>query len=339
MFAFYIAVTLLLAASVYALRRNRLVNPALLLFSLSLVVTCLEAYYRFIYAESDGFAQLSRNFAARYYHYDAFGLRASNLPLSETQKNLIVIGDSHVFGAGLKTPAERFSDKLAGHYTDLHVINLGGQGWDSKREKEKLVEYLGDTRASIPLIVLTYFFNDIGDDVSAADRQRIVSPVRPVEPTAMDRLFQRMARQSRFIELFYYRAGYPRLVRDLLGQMQMFYEDPAVSARHLATLEEFRSVAEQRYHANFLLVVLPFLHSEPLLHKTEFYAPFLAKLSERHFNVIDLQPVLARHKVTELRVSRFDPHPNAFSNQLIADAIIQYLDKHPEAVGNRPYGD
>lgn len=330
MFIFYIGIAFLLGLAVYAFRRTRLGNVALLFFSLSLCVTGLEAYYRFFYAESDGFAQLSKNFAARYYHYDAFGLRASNLPLSATAKNLVVIGDSHVFGAGLKTPAERFSEKLAAHYPSFHVINLGWPGWDTKTETAKIQEHLGETRATIPLIVLAYFFNDIGDDVTAGDRRRIIAADRPAEPTAADRLFQRMAKQSRFVELFYYRAGYPRLVRDLLGQMQLFYEDPAVLTRHVATLEEFRSVVQQRYHANLLVVTLPFLHSDPLLQKKEFYAPFLRILNERGFNTLDLQPTLAGHKVATLQVSRFDPHPNAFANGLIADALIQHLDKHPE---------
>jgi lysophospholipase L1-like esterase len=338
LFIFFIAVTGLLALAVYALRRTRLVNPALLLFSLSLCLAGLEAYYRFFYAQSDGFAHLSRNFAARYYRYDAFGLRASNLPLSDTKQNVVVIGDSHVFGAGLKTPTERFSEKLAAHYPGLHVINLGWNGWDTKTETKQLQKYLGEPHAKIPLIVLAYFFNDIGEDVDATDRQRLRSPEQPVEPTAFDRLCQQTARQSRFVEFFYYRSLYPRLVRDLLGQMLRFYDDPAIMTRHLASLDEFRSVVEQRYHANLVVVALPFLHSDALLQKQEFYAAFIHKLSERGFNCIDLQPTFASHKVTELWVSRFDPHPNAFANRLIADAITDYLDKHPEAIGNRQPG-
>ena len=330
MFILYLTVTLALALSVYALRRTRLANLALMFFSLALCLTALEAYYRFLYEESDGFARLSRNFADRYYRYDAFGLRASNLPPSETKKNLIVIGDSHVFGAGLKTPAQRFSEKLATHYPDLHVINLGWSGWDTKTETAKLQEYLGNTHANIPLVVLTYFFNDIGEDVNAADRQRIVPSIRAVKATSLDRFFQRIGNHSRLVELFYYRAGYPRLVRDLLDQMQMFYDDPVVMARHLATLEEFRAVVEQRYHANLLVVILPFLHSEELLHKKEFYGRFEEKLSEHGFTFIDMQPVFAEHRTTQLWVSKFDPHTNPFANQLIADAIISFLGEHPE---------
>jgi len=330
LFIFFIALLFLLALAVYALRRTRFVNAALLLFALSLCCTGLEAYYRFFYVQSDGFAHLSRNFAARYYRSDAFGLRASNLPLSETKKNLVVIGDSHVFGAGLKTPAERFSEKLAAHYPALHVVNLGGNGWDTKIETQKLQEYLGETRAEIPLIVLAYFFNDIGDDVTAADRERLRSPAQPVEPTAFDRLCQRIAMQSRFVEFIYYRALYPRLVHDLLGQMERFYEDPDLTARHLATLEAFRSIADQRYHANFLVVTLPFLHSEELLHKSEFYERFQKQLRAHGLAFIDMQPVFTQHRTTELRVSKFDPHTNPFANDLIANAIVSFLKEHPE---------
>ncbi len=86
MFIAYLATTFALGLSVYLLRRGRLGNVALLLFSLALCVTSLEPYYRFIYAESDGLGLLSKNFLARYYRFDGYGLRASNLPLAEKEQ-------------------------------------------------------------------------------------------------------------------------------------------------------------------------------------------------------------------------------------------------------------
>src|SRR5687768_5043997 len=88
-FAGYLLVTLASALAVYLLRRRRIVNLALLWFTLALCVTSLEAYCRFFYAQSDGFGHLARNFSQRYYHLDAFGLRASNLPLADSKKNLV----------------------------------------------------------------------------------------------------------------------------------------------------------------------------------------------------------------------------------------------------------
>jgi hypothetical protein len=305
---------------------------ALMFFSLSLCVTGLEAYYRFFYAESDGFGRLSKNFNDRYYRFDAYGLRASNLPPSETKENLIIVGDSHVFGAGLKSTSERFSERLAAHYPELHVVSLGLPGWDTKTETEQITKYLGDTHAAIPLVVLTYFFNDIEEDVTSSDRQRLKPPTPPAEPTAVDRALQRLSNYSRFLELFYYRIGYPRLVRDRLDQIQIFYKDPGIMAAHMASLEQFRSVVEKRYSARLLIVVLPFLHSEGLLHKTEFYERFRNALDEHDFHYIDMQPVFARQTVRELWVSRFDPHTNSFANQLIANAIISYLNAHPDEI-------
>ena len=85
-FAGYLIATFGLALALYLLRRTRLANPVWLLFTLSLCVTRLEAYYRFVYAESDGFGRLSKNFNERYYKLDANGLRNSNLPPNETKK-------------------------------------------------------------------------------------------------------------------------------------------------------------------------------------------------------------------------------------------------------------
>jgi hypothetical protein len=160
----------------------------------------------------------------------------------------------------------------------------------------------------------------------------VLPPTPPVEATALDRALQRLSNYSRFLELFYYRIGYPRLVRDRLDQIQIFYKDPGIRAAHLASLEQFRSVVEKQYGARLLIMVLPFLHSVELLHQTEFYDRFRNALDDHRFNYIDMQPVFARHTVRELWVSRLDPHTNGFANQLVANEIIDYLEAHPDKI-------
>ena len=330
LFTAYIAVTLGLGILVYLFRRSRAANPALMAFSLAVCLTTVEAYYRFFHIQSDGLGRGMKNFADRYYHFDSYGLRDSHLPLSETKDNLVIIGDSHVFGAGLKSTAERFSERLATHYPQFHVINLGLPGWDTKTELAKLRQYLDRSRASTALVVLTYFFNDIEEDVTAADRERVTGPISPVRPTAADHVLQWLSKYSRFVELSYYRLGYPRLVRDRLGQIQMFYKDSAIVSRHLATLEQFRSAVEKQYSARLLVLLLPFLHNDGLLNQTSFYRSFDTKLSKRGFTYLDMQPVFATYGAHKLWVNRFDPHTNAYANQLVAQELTRYIDQHPE---------
>ena len=332
----FVAITAALGWAVYILRRHTVGKVALMLFTLSLCFTALEAYYRFFYVRSDGFGRLSKNFAERYYQLDAHGLRASNLPPSEEKENLVVLGDSHVFGAGLKHPAERLSEQLAAHYPQLHVINLGFSGWDTRTQIDKLTQHLGNTRARIPLIVLTYFFNDIEEDVTAGDRERLVPAAEPDQPTAIDRALQWISNHSRFVELYYYRIGYPRLVRDRLEQIRMFYHDAEILQRHLATLERLREGVRRQYSANLLLVLLPYLHSEELLNRVEFYERFRRELSARGFHLVDMQPVFARHGTSKLVVHRFDPHTNELANRLAATEVISYLDAHPELLRTSP---
>jgi lysophospholipase L1-like esterase len=330
LFIWYVAATGALAVLLYVLRQTRFANAALLIFSGAVCISAVEGYYRFCYAESDGFARLAQNFAARYYHYDQYGLRGSNLPLSESAPNIVVIGDSHVFGAGLKTPEERFSARLAANFPQFHVVTLGSPGWDTADEIVQLTRYLNDTRAAIPLVILAYFFNDVEADVTAEDRARLHAPAGAAAPNRTDRVFQWLSRYSRFVELFYYRIGYPRLVHDRLAQIEMFYQDPAILSRHLQTLERLRAVVQERYRARLLIVALPYLHSDELLNRTGFYERFRRAVTERGFDYIDLQPTYARIGVEKLRVSRFDPHTNGFANQLIADAVVQHLDEHRE---------
>jgi hypothetical protein len=335
LFTAYIAVTVALGFLLYFLRQSRAANVVLMLFTLSICLTGLEGYYRFFHIQSDGLGRGMKNFSDRYYRFDSYGLRDSHLPLSPTKNNLVVVGDSHVFGAGLKFTSERFPERLAARYPDLHVVNLGLPGWDTKTETAKLTEYLGHNNVSIPLIVLTYFFNDIEEDVTPADRERVRGPIPPAKATAVDDALQWLSKYSRFVELFYYRIGYPRLVRDRLGQIQMFYQDPAIMSRHLATLEQFRSIVEKQYSARLLVVLLPYLHNDGLLRKTSFYKAISKTLNKHGFSYIDMQPVFATYGAHKLWVNRFDPHTNGFANQLIAEAIICFLDQRPEILHHK----
>ena len=329
-FIAYLAITSGLGLLIYLLRRSRMANFILMLFSVALCLTCLETYYRFFFAESDGLGQLSRNFAARYYHYDQNGLRDSHLPLSETQKNLVIVGDSFVFGAGVKSTDDRFSNILARRYPNLHIATIALPGWDTKTETTQVAKYLGDTHASVPLIILTYFFNDIEEDVTSADRARLIPSVPETKPSLGDKLLQWLSRQSRFIELFYYRFRFPHLIRPRLEQILMFYRDPEILARHLKTLEEFRSTVSDRYGARMVMILLPYLHNDKLLQDRPFYEQFRRLLEQDRFDVIDMQPAFANYKSKQLQVNRFDPHTNVLANQLIADAVIGYLSAHPE---------
>lgn len=328
----FLGLILALGVALGVLRKTRAANPLLLCFTLSLCLLGCETYYRYFYCQSDGFGRVEKNFARRYYKLDQFGLRDSNLPPSDRLPNLVVVGDSHVFGAGLKSPKQRFSNILAKHYRELHVLNIGFSGWDTVTESRKLQEYLGDTHARVPLVILTYFFNDIEEDVPAADRLRLARPIPPA-PTSLDRLFQWLSEHSRFVEVFYYHLGYPRLVRHRLDEIDAYYRDKVVLDRHVETLENLRRLVNDRYSARFLLVVLPYLHSQELLTSSAVYGPFRTALAEHHFDALDMQPIFAQYPAKQLALHRFDPHTNAFANKLIAEAIIGYLDAHPEVLG------
>jgi hypothetical protein len=327
-----VLVTLALGLAVYLLRRRFIANIALALLSVSVCFTALEGYFRFFYVKSDGFGRLEKNFAVRYYRFYSYGLRDSHLPLSTTKQNIVVLGDSFVFGAGLKSTSERFGERLAARYRQYHFVNLGLPGWDTRTEIEQTNKYLGGTNAVIPLVVLVYFFNDIEEDVTVADRSRVVSPIAPPKETPIDRALQRISNYSRFVEFIYFRVGYPRLVSDRLTQIQMFYNDPEIRARHLATLERLRSLLMERYKARLLIVVLPYLHSDELLKQTAFYRGFENALDEHKFTHIDMQPAFAKYGVEKLWVNRFDPHTNPFANELMAKGVVDYLTLHADAL-------
>ncbi len=77
------------------------------------------------------------------------------------------------------------------------------------------------------------------------------------------------------------------------------------------------------------MVLLPYLHSDEILRDNRFYERFRKTLDEHRFDYVDLQPTFAAFPVKNLKVNRFDPHTNAFANDLMANAVVRFLERQP----------
>ena len=107
---------------------------------------------------------MGENFAKKYYKEDKWGFRDSLLPLSLQKLNIIILGDSFVYGHGFKSPEARYSNMLRGMLEDFHVVNLSECGASTDEEILFLLEHRR-RKAKTSLIVLNYVFNDIESSI------------------------------------------------------------------------------------------------------------------------------------------------------------------------------
>ncbi len=162
----YLGLGALLAVGAFQRRRAGLrraaANLLLTYAMLTLLLLAGEAYFRFVYAESDGLPTLAlRNWQARHWHTNSLGYRDRDWTPAdwEGKQTVVVVGDSFAAGWGIEDTADRFSDVLAAQLGDGYaVINLGAPGASTVTELANLRAYPLQTP---DYVIVQYTLNDI----------------------------------------------------------------------------------------------------------------------------------------------------------------------------------
>jgi lysophospholipase L1-like esterase len=295
-------------------------NALVLLFLSSLIFLSGEIYFRFS-EETDGgeLTHASRRWAARYYARNAQGFRDNvdyQLPLPPGRRRVTFCGDSFTVGWGVKDVNNRFANLIrqANPHWDVQVQAQEGLSTQEEHNNLKRVRAMG---CQFDLVVLVYVPNDAEDLVS-------------------DKLFvdtgaeHWAVRHSDFINTLYYRikTGYDPNLRAYVRSYQSPYWE-----RHTAHLTALRDFVEAN-GGHLLVVTFPFV-SAPLDQTYEYR--FAHRQLDQFWNTLgvphlDLLPLFEKYSPRQLRVNRFDGHPNEFAHRLAADAIQKFLAENVPAL-------
>ena len=330
---FLILFLILLFASITLItwRRTKIILLTSSIF-LSLI-TCfllLEAYFRYVYDQSDGlgFIKVNRKWQERHIVFNNYFRRDRQFTLdkSPTEFRIGVIGDSTPFGAGIEDPAARFSDllqaKLRADGYNVSVYNLGVSGTGSEDQVKDLTNF---KHLNFDLLVWQYFLNDVnppeggeGSQIIITNKDKFIPP--PVIKWLTDRSF--------LADCLYWRlsAKYNRTFTDLLAADLNAYADTAILSRHQTVIKKFLAQTQQD-NLPIVVILFPFLYQTPLTGKADaIYDQMLDFFASQPVAAaINLKSVLRTYPARQLMASRFDSHPNELVHQLAADRLYQAI--------------
>jgi hypothetical protein len=289
-----------------------------LALGLALVVGALpwlaaEVFFQYAWAESDAFGWLSRNFARRHYHADAFGLRDSGLPLSETHPNLLVIGDSLAFGSGLAEVSDRFGNRLRALIPNDHVVVLSSVG-GGPLEQSELVQRFARGASRVAGVVLSYTANDILD---AAPKGYAPAPAGR---EAWRPCFER----SELVRHVFHRLCIsPSAYDAALGErIAAAFADSEIFARHAQQLRTLIAHATRGEPLPVWILRWPDLTK--LREEPDW--PQLRELAAAEgWRALDVGAWLAGRAPASLVVSARDRHPNAAVHGFVAERLAAEL--------------
>lgn len=268
-----------------------------------------EVYFQYVWAESDSFGWLSRNFAQRHYHADAYGLRDSGLPLSARGPNALVVGDSLAFGSGLAEVGDRFGNRLRALLPGLHVVVLSSVGGGPLEQAELVRRFAGGSGA-VSAAVLSYTANDILD----------AAPRDYAAPPAGRAAWRPCTERVELLRHFYHRCwispgAYDAYLRERIAAA---FSDPQIFARHAEQLRALAALASRGGRAPVWLLRWPDLSRAG---DALGWAPLRELALREGWRPLDVGELLEGRASSELVVSARDRHPNPELHRRVAERL------------------
>lgn len=341
----FIALTLLFIAATTLVKRLRDHGQNFVLTAVAIGVGLLiaEAWVRFralVAPTTQGFpTYTSALWDRRYVTRNALGFRdrEHELVADTGTRRVLLVGDSYVFGTGIKRPEDRFGEQLelrlgAVTATTWEVINAGQPDRHTLHETQTL-------RCMLPyrpdVVLLLYVFNDVD----------YIRPVTPREglSEAPSGLLQRLhPARVLYANFFLFQEMYLRLralsfARDANPAVDRDpYLDEALLTRHLKDVRAFIDIAAS---AGAEVMVVPFdigiAHAGPLRSR---YQRFVAAAEVLGIPVTSLEPAFARRNYSRLFVSALDRHPNELAHRLAADVVAPVVAARMRPIRDRHVG-
>ena len=304
-------------------KKNLMLALCATAFALVLVFSSFEAYFRYVYDESDGlgFLRVNQKWHQRHVEFNNYFFRDKNFDQNK-QAGVIrigVLGDSITQGDGIKDVGDRFSNLLekkllqAGY--KVEVYNLGKAGYDTEGEIET---YNRVQNLNFDIIIWQYFINDIQPKDTSTGSPIIIKNSRRAK------ILEFISKYSYLLDYMYWRYStvYDKTVLALRNADITQYTDQERLQKHQKEITDF--IASLRSDNKKIIVVMfpsiAFLGADyptftnDIMHKI---------FSDNQVETIDLWEDLKDQDPKKLRASRFDTHPNETVHALAAQKLYE----------------
>ena len=261
--------------------------------------------------------------------YDAYGMRrTSEFPLKRKDVfRIVVVGDSLTYGYGIE---ERYTysavlQRLMDNDYSIEFLNLASNGLQSEDIKNRIDEFL--PRLQPNLVIYGVCHNDFLP--AGVEQYSVVNDAFSVP--IPEHVKQTLATRSRVIRLI--GDGYNELLLKL-GLRADFYDDilkdfRSYQARFAQDIEAMNSFVMSQ---GLPPVVAMVLDQVPVKDPRGYMITKAAEgyLKQGGMTVIDTEPYYRRFSHEDLRVSRWEGHPNEVANAIWAKMIETHLRSRPE---------
>lgn len=310
-------------------QKNLLLSLVVTLFALVVVFSGFEAYFRFVYDDSDGLGYLKTNnrWLQRHVVFNSYFVRDRDFnPVKQKGVTRIgVFGDSLAFGAGIKDPQNRFSNLLEKELIQkgkkVEVYNLGRSGYDFEAETDW---YNQVKNLNFDIIVWEYYPNDIQPEKGSTGSPIITSVSAPPAVKALSNV-------SFFFDFLYWRfsSKYQTTFNNLKNADLAQYKNKAVLAKHEQEIRNFVKSVKADKNKKFVVIIFPFAHLVgPNYPAGDVHKEIAGVFGKSGADVvIDLLPYMSNEKPANITASRFDSHPNEKIHKLAADLLYRQIVK------------
>jgi lysophospholipase L1-like esterase len=317
-------VCLVIAAIQRRYPRTRNVARALLVTYVTLMLILLagEAYFRFVYDESDGLPTLAlENWKAHYWKLNSAGYRDREWTENDwaDKQTILIAGDSFAAGWGINDVKNRFGNVLGQMLGDqFAVINLGEPGASTVEDTENVCNY---PLEKPDVVILQYYLNDIENAALSIGLDPHLNPTKDI-PTWVN---------ESFLANFIYWRLQARLQPEAQGTqtywdwLYAMYDHATVWDIHQKQLNAFIDLVESK-DAQLVVVIFPNM-LDPF--SSIPYVDRVAQVFEaRNYSgehILKLFDAAEAMPLNERIVSGRDAHASAEFNQLVGEMLYKAI--------------
>lgn len=331
-----VCVTVIITQKIGLSKSKALLANILLLFvSIIIVVVIAEVFVRYLFADITSTGDSTSYMALRWKEQNkpsinSFGFREREISRKKPfgVYRIAVVGDSITYGQGIKKE-ERFTNILEQELNSVkgnyEVYNFGKPGAETIDQ----IQFLDAVFEINPDFVLLQWFTN---DVEGHDKSARPAPFRLIPSDSLSRYFHRnsalyylinnqwIALQAQFGLIDSYKASMHARFKDIEG---------IASKRANQELIEFFSRVKDR---NIPLGIILFHNIDVIEGDVGNYSygyllDRVINLSDKNdLRYVDMRQSFSQVDAKKLWVNRFDHHPNALANKMVADAILQAFD-------------
>ena len=323
-FAFCCLLIYKIYKSKFSPRKKKIyLSLAFTLFILVLVFSSFEAYFRYVYDQSDGlgFLKVNSKWHQRHVVYNNYFFRDRNFETNKKEGiiRIGVLGDSIAFGGGIKNVQDRFSnileDQLKNSGYSTEVYNLGKLGYDTESE---IGEYEKVKHLNFDIIIWQYFLNDI-QPLEKSTGTPIIS-----RNSQSPKIIRVISDQSFFLDFLYWRLSqrYQKTFEELKNADLAQYTNDQVFKNHQQEIASFIS-SLKKDNKKVIVIIFPFVHLLPDYPASKIHEQMSQIFEENGVEVIDLLDYLKDKNAKDLIASKFDSHPNEAVHKIAAEKLFE----------------